>query len=246
MIIVSTHKHVFFISDRIRNIKSMSAMLTRLSQTMESLHEMESVKLGAANIDNDGVRALANALKENTTVKAIYLDNNVIGAEGASTLADAIKVNTTVTRINISSNVIGAEGATALADALKVNMSVTTINLRSNGISKSNGVSFDALVARNKRLRCMFLFDARRMLLSLMCADECGVVWPYLLKSGDTDSKVAPDNVDAIRTEFEGVLAERRNRRLQIDSKGEYLASSSHQSFFTNMKLCAACGTEDY
>jgi hypothetical protein len=55
------------------------------------------------------------------------------------------------------------------------------------------------------------------MLLSLMggCADECSVVWPYLLESGDTDGIVAP--AETIRVEFEGVLAERR-RRLQSSS----------------------------
>jgi hypothetical protein len=51
------------------------------------------------------------------------------------------------------------------------------------------------------------------MLLSLMCADECGVVWPYLLKRGDTDGSVAPDNADTIRAEFlSDIVAERRRR----------------------------------
>jgi hypothetical protein len=46
-------------------------MSTRLSQTMESLHEMQSVDLGGAGIDSDGVMTLANALKENSTVTEI-------------------------------------------------------------------------------------------------------------------------------------------------------------------------------
>jgi hypothetical protein len=92
-----------------------------------------------------------------------------------------------------------------------VNMSVTTISLHHNVIDESNIASINALIARNKRLRCLFLFEARRMLLSLMCADECGVVWPYLLESGDNDGIVAPDNV----AEYLDVVAERR-RRLQL------------------------------
>jgi hypothetical protein len=53
------------------------------------------------------------------------------------------------------------------------------------------------------------------MLLSLMggCADECSIVWPYLLQKDDED--VVPDNVKAVRAEFAGVVAERR-RRLQV------------------------------
>jgi hypothetical protein len=48
------------------------------------------------------------------------------------------------------------------------------------------------------------------MLLSLTCADECGVVWPYLLGSGDTDGIIAPDNVETLRAEFAAVVEERR------------------------------------
>jgi hypothetical protein len=56
------------------------------------------------------------------------------------------------------------------------------------------------------------------MLLSLMggCADECSVVWPYLLISGDTDGKVAPDNVENLRAEFAAVVEERCRRRRLI------------------------------
>jgi hypothetical protein len=52
------------------------------------------------------------------------------------------------------------------------------------------------------------------MLLSLMCADECGVVWPCLLGKGNTDGTVVPTNVESIRAEIAAVVAERR-RRLQ-------------------------------
>jgi hypothetical protein len=93
-----------------------------------------------------------------------------------------------VTSIYLASNRIGNEGAATLVDALQVNTSLTRIDLDGNyNIDKSNRARIDALIARNKRFRSLFLFDARKMLLSLMCADECGVVWPYLLGSGNTD-----------------------------------------------------------
>jgi hypothetical protein len=119
-------------------------------------------------------------------------------------------VNISVTTINIESNQIGTEAAVVLDDALQVNTSLTRIGLVNNPIDESNRASVDALLARNRRFRCMFLYDARRMLLSLICTDECGVVWPYLLERGDTDGVAAPDNLESIRAEFEGVVAERR------------------------------------
>jgi hypothetical protein len=222
---------------------------------MESLHEMQIVDLYAADIGDDGVKTLSNALEENTTVTEINLGwngigdegvsalakaleenstvtridlwSNEIGAEGVAALADALKVNTSVTAIRLDENHgIGSEGATALADALKVNKTLTSIYIRHSGID-DKGVAaladalkvntlvttinisddrIDALIARNKRFRCLFLFDARQMLLSLMCADECSVVWPYLLENGDTDGIVAPDNAETIRAEFLGVV----------------------------------------
>jgi hypothetical protein len=66
---------------------------------MESLHETQSVNLANASIDTDGIRTLASALKENTSVTKLNLFNNEIDAEGAAALADALKVNTTITTV---------------------------------------------------------------------------------------------------------------------------------------------------
>jgi hypothetical protein len=166
-------------------------------------------------------------------------ENNAIGDEGASVLAEALKTNTSATSINLAANHIGAEGASALADALRVNMTVTHIDLKRNDIDEDEidvfigSAFFDALqmntsvtsinigdtvdilddvLARNKQLRRMFLFDTRKMLLSVVCSDLCGVVWPYLLDSGDTDGMEAPDNIDELRAEFAAVVEKRRGR----------------------------------
>jgi hypothetical protein len=46
-----------------------------------------------------------------------------------------------------------------------------------------------------------------------MYADECGVVWPYLLGISNTDGIIAPDNIETIHAEFAGdVVVERRCR----------------------------------
>jgi hypothetical protein len=56
------------------------------------------------------------------------------------------------------------------------------------------------------------------MLLSLMCADECGVVWPYLLDGDDVNYIAQESNrfghdVEALRFEFAAVVEE-GNRRV--------------------------------
>jgi hypothetical protein len=87
-----------------------------------------------------------------------------------------------------------------------VNTSVTLMHLAGNIIDGGRLASIKKLVDRNLRFRRLWLLDARKMLLSLMCADECSVVWPYLLESSD------PDNLEAGRAELQGVFAERRRR----------------------------------
>jgi hypothetical protein len=93
---------------------------------------------------------------------------------------------------------------------------VTIISLHNNDINASILATVRGLIARNKRLRHLFLFDARRMLLSVMCADECGVVWPYLFGRGSrrlTWTRVgiaAPDDIDALRATFASIVAARQ------------------------------------
>jgi hypothetical protein len=145
-------------------------------------------------------------------VSNIDLISNEIDDEGATALADTLKVNTTVTNINLDWNKIGVKGGPALVDALKVNTSVTDIDIEGNVIGSENAFALKEIHARNKRFRRLFLFDARKMLLSLMCTDECGVVWPYLLEGGDKDGCVVPDNIESVRAEFATVVEERRRR----------------------------------
>jgi hypothetical protein len=183
-----------------------------LANALKENTSVTDFNLAINRIGAEGASALADALKLNRSVMSLHLFDNAIRAKGALALADALKVNTSVTAIDLEGNQIGADGATALADALKVNTSLTSIDLdipSDNRVGRWICAIVRKLLARNKRLRCLFLFDARQMLLSLMCADECSVVWPYLLDSGNADI-VAPENVEAIRPEFDAVVEERR------------------------------------
>jgi hypothetical protein len=103
-----------------------------------------------------------------------------------------------------------------------VNTSLTWIALDHNSINRTNRASIDALVARNARFRHLFLFDVRQMLLSAMtgCADECGVVWPYLLNDDDMKVGVATVDVETLRAEFATVVKERRRRAEHVVAVG--------------------------
>jgi hypothetical protein len=128
-----------------------------------------------------------------------------------------VQVNKSLTNIDLSRNAIGAEGASALAEALKVNTSVTAIDLCGNGIDSATDPVVKELLARNERLRCLFLSDARKLLLASFrgCADEFNVTWSYFVDSGDSDGidvAPAPEHIEALRVEFAAVVDERRRR----------------------------------
>ena len=84
------------------------------------------------------------------------MDGNDIGAEGAAALADALKENTTLTALYLNGNDIGAEGAAALVDALKENTTLTTLlYLNGNDIDDEGAAAvrmIDEYTNRNQKL----------------------------------------------------------------------------------------------
>ncbi|CAF1332483.1 unnamed protein product [Rotaria sp. Silwood1] len=92
------------------------------------------IELSSNHIRNDGMKYLASALKNNKTLKALYLQWNFIGDLGVQYLADTLQVNTTITTLHLAWNIITNVGVRYLADALKCNTTLTTLNLVSNNI----------------------------------------------------------------------------------------------------------------
>ena len=52
------------------------------------------------------VKAIGEALKENTSLTEIYLADNIIGDEGAKAIGEALKENTSLTKTIINNNLI--------------------------------------------------------------------------------------------------------------------------------------------
>ena len=75
----------------------------------------------------------------NSPLKSAKLDFNDIGDEGVVAISEALKTNSTLTELGlasspVSANKIGPAGAQALADMLKVNSALTTLDLYRNNI----------------------------------------------------------------------------------------------------------------
>ena len=80
----------------------------------------------------------------------IYLRENKIGNEGVKALANALRANSTITTISLRNNNISDEGGMALLEMLDLNDTVTTIDLDVNKIDGNIRSSINLALADNK------------------------------------------------------------------------------------------------
>ena len=79
-----------------------------------------------------GAPALVEALKNNTTLTSLKLENNQIGNAEVNILVEAFKNNKTLTELTFALNYIGDEGAEASAGIIKYNKTLRTLKLSNN------------------------------------------------------------------------------------------------------------------
>jgi Leucine Rich repeat len=92
--------------------------------------------------------AIANMIKENTTIVKLNLESNCLGEIGIDEITDALRVNTTITNLNLSRNNLEEHGTQKITDALNVNTTITTLKLRSNWIGEIGALIIaEALIA---------------------------------------------------------------------------------------------------
>ncbi|KAF9322929.1 hypothetical protein BG006_001946 [Podila minutissima] len=97
-------------------------------------------------IGDNGAQALAAALRTNSTLTILNLDQNLIGDSGAQALAAALRTNSTLTSLDLRSIEIGFRGVQALSAALRTNSTLASLDLRANRIGdKKAQVLFEAL-----------------------------------------------------------------------------------------------------
>ena len=82
---------------------------------------LTSLIIYSNQLGDEGMGAIANALKDSTVSQLASLDvrNNQIGPKGAEALAAWLAVSASVTKILVSSNRLGDAGTTILCDAVE-------------------------------------------------------------------------------------------------------------------------------
>ncbi|KAL0239473.1 hypothetical protein GEMRC1_009581 [Eukaryota sp. GEM-RC1] len=156
-----TNDTITILSDSIKinhSLTSLDISLCKLSddnckQIVVALQltssRLVTLSLASNSIGNEGVAALADSLKGNTSISELCLGGNCIGNEGAIALAEMMKENSSITTITLGSNSIGKAGVESLADALLMNSTVTSIKL------------FPIKIDSDEAENCAKVFDAR-------------------------------------------------------------------------------------
>ena len=103
------------------------------------LNTVRSVNLGGGlTLSTDIIQALSKALLVSTTVLSVLFPNTLLGDAGVAMLADAMRGNSSITNLNLEQCGVGDAGVTALSQALAENKKValTSLNLSHNLISE--------------------------------------------------------------------------------------------------------------
>jgi Ran GTPase-activating protein (RanGAP) involved in mRNA processing and transport len=108
------------------------------------------------NIGDEGAKAIAGALANNTTLQNINISKNDIGVEGAKAIAEALANNTTLIELNIGINNILDEGAEAIAEALKSNNKLLALYISENNLTYKSAYEFAIIL---KKIKTLKIFD---------------------------------------------------------------------------------------
>ena len=100
-----------------------------------------------------GAIALAEILKQNTTLEQLAIQDHNIGDKGAIALAEAIKHNTTVRLIDLSHNKIGEEGIVALVEAIKQNATIELVVLEGIDMTEKGAVAINEVWERIREVK---------------------------------------------------------------------------------------------
>jgi Ran GTPase-activating protein (RanGAP) involved in mRNA processing and transport len=118
-----------------------------------------------------GCLAIASALGQNKVLTKLFLNGNRIGLAGVTTLAKALQTKTCIQVLGLGRNSFGNNGAVVMADALGSNGTLTRVDLNGNSITDGGAVALLATLKwYNQNLTVLSLED--NMVISPVLLEE--------------------------------------------------------------------------
>ena len=122
-----------------------------IAEALKNTSTLQETGLFENSVGVDGATTTAEALGNCSKLQELWLSSNNIGVDGAMAIAEALKTNSTLHKLDLSDNDIGDNGARDIVMALKVNSTLHTIYLHKTNISKLMNSHIQSLISDTTR-----------------------------------------------------------------------------------------------
>lgn len=123
-----------------------------IAEALKHNTTLAEINFSSLQLNDADAVALAEALMVNRTLKSLTLFNNTIKDVGAIAIAETLKQNTTLRTLNLGGNRIGESGSKAIAEALKQNRTLTNLSLENNMIGAEATTTITEALKQNSAL----------------------------------------------------------------------------------------------
>jgi len=149
---IKTNKFLIKVDLSYNYINGSGVGVIALADAIKQSTSLTTLVLSCNMLGYPGVAALTEAIKQSKSLVTVDLRANHIGDVGATTFADAIKQSTSLTTVNLSYNMIGYVGALALASAIAQSTYLATVNLNYNPIGDVGAIALADAIKQSTSL----------------------------------------------------------------------------------------------
>lgn len=226
-------------------LKYDDSLLTSIAEAMQNNNSLQSINCTVFNpkVQSQGIIALAEILKKNSSLKSISI---ACDDAGAKALAEALEVNTGLQKLALSCSKIGDEGAKALAGALEGNKGLQKLDLSFNhDITEAVLTYFCCALEVNETLETLEIFNKNiksYVDAKYLRSSECKYK-PYGSSIKREKPKTPPANDDSFVTEEKH--KDDNNQRLEVNPLDEQQADGSPFSLSTPQEALPPAGTPE-
>lgn len=137
----------------------MSEGIKHIANLLKNNNTIQTLDLDNTAVFDEGMKYLAEGLKENNSLRTLYIDSNNITPVGVRYLADYFRTRRTVgiTGLYISINKLGDEGTVELLESLRDYPYMERLCLGSNMISSRSASTIYEVAMRQPNLVCFDL-----------------------------------------------------------------------------------------
>lgn len=136
------------------------AAMRALSMNIGRTANIHTLGLSSCRISGESAAALVEQLtsSQNTGIRTLELADNALGDQGVRALADKLLENSFLTKLDLSSNIFGDAGAKWLASVVEVSPKTQSCSilqeliLYGNGICEEGAIALERAVQRNVSL----------------------------------------------------------------------------------------------